>query len=472
MGRFPCVGGFFYFGQDVPPIAPPLIAGMISQRIPMHRVVITGIGMVTALGGDLPTVWRRLLAGENGIGPIRSFDASEYPCKVAAEITSLDGSTQSERDGYRDNYPTESGLSSIPGKYCRCGVQLFLKAAKEAYSDAGLDHFDMNPNSIGVATGGTVAYIDHDQILEHFRLRNEDGNKLDLRRFAESGRQMEYSFWRRVGDTIAAVPAKVLHLAGPTMVTDTACAASAHAIGEAFRLIRRGKVPAMLAGGASALVAPIGILYFAILGALSRNSDPEQASRPFDRRRDGFVMGEGGGAVVLENLDHALKRGAKIYAELAGFASSMNAQNLTDPSPDGGIEADTMRLALRDASINPEEVGYIAAHGTSTPKNDATETAAIKKTFGLHARRLLVSSNKGQIGHTIAGAGVCNVITAVKAIQEGWVPPTVHYRDPDPDCDLDYVPNVCRSAKIRAALANAFAFGGQNAVLAIRALPV
>ncbi len=280
---------------------------MISQRIAMHRVVITGIGMVTALGGDLPTVWRRLLAGENGIGPIRSFDASEYPCKVAAEVMSLDGSTQSERDGYRDNYRTESGLSSIPGKYCRCGVQLFLKAAKEAYSDSGLDHFDMNPNSIGVATGGSVAYIDHDQVLEHFRLRDEDGNKLDLRRFAESGRQLEYSFWRRVGDTIAAVPAKVLHLAGPTMVTDTACAASAHAIGEAFRLIRRGKVQAMLAGGASALVAPIGILYFAILGALSRNPDPEQASRPFDRRRDGFVMGEGGGAVVLEDED--LRRG-------------------------------------------------------------------------------------------------------------------------------------------------------------------
>jgi 3-oxoacyl-[acyl-carrier-protein] synthase II len=411
-----------------------------------------------------------LLAGDNGIAPIRSFDASEYSCKVAAEVRSLDGSAQTERDSFRDNYPAESGLASVPGKYCRCSVQLFLKAAKEAYSDSGLGNCDLDRTRIGLAAGGNIVHIDHDQVLEHYRLRTEDGRALELKRFGQYGQHPDFDFWRRTGDMIAAVPAKLLRLGGPLLIVDTACAASAHAIGEAFRLIRRGKVLAMVAGGASALVAPISILYFSVLGALSRNANPEQASRPFDRQRDGFVMGEGGGAVVLENLDHAKARGAKLYAELAGYACTMNAQNLTDPSPDGIVESKTLQLALRDAGIPPEEIDYIAAHGTSTPKNDATETTAIKNAFGAHARRLLVSSNKGQIGHTIAGAGVCNVITATMAIREGCVPPTRNCYSTDSDCDLDYVPNVCRPARIKTALANAFAFGGQNAVLAIRDL--
>jgi 3-oxoacyl-[acyl-carrier-protein] synthase II len=428
--------------------------------------------MVTALGRDLPTVWRRLLAGDNGIERIRSFDASQYTCKVAAEVRDLDGTPQTERDGFREHYPSEIGLTSIPSEYCRCGVQLFLKAAKEAYAESGLGHFDPAPNRIGIAAGGSIVHIDHDQVLRHFRLR-ADTNKereRELERFGQYGEHPDFDFWRRTGDMIGAVPAKLLRLGGPVLTVDTACAASAHAIGEAFRLIRRGKVLAMVAGGASALVAPIGILYFAVLGALSRNADPEQASRPFDRQRDGFVMGEGGGAVVLENLDHARARGAKVYAELAGYACTMNAQNLTDPSRDGSVEAKTMQLALQDAGLAREEIGYIAAHGTSTPKNDATETAAIKKAFGAHSERMLISSIKGQIGHTIAGAGVCNVVTAAMAIREGCAPPTRNCHHRDSDCDLDYVPNVCRPAKIRAALANSFAFGGQNAVLALRDL--
>jgi len=226
----------------------------------------------------------------------------------------------------------------------------------------------------------------------------------------------------------------------------------------------------MLAGGAAALVSPLPILAFSLLGALSRNSDPELASRPFDRQRDGFVMGEGGGAVVLETFESAQSRGAHIYAELAGYGSSLNAgSTLTDPSPDGSAEAQAISISLRQASLSPEEVDYIAAHGTSTPKNDPIETAAIKRAFGPHAKSLMVSSNKGQIGHTISAAGVCNVICAVQAIAEGQVPPTMHLRSPDPQCDLDYVPNQSRAATVRAALANAFAFGGQNAVLAVRA---
>jgi len=431
----------------------------------MHRAVITGLGMVTSLGQDAVTVWRRLLAGDNGITRISAFDPSEYSCQVAAEVPELCGSA---RTGW-DNYGNESGLRSIPSDYCRRGVQLFLKAAQEAHADAGLDRMAMDPASVGVAAGGSVAYVDLDALLEFYRLRREDGRDVDPALFARHGSQPANTFCRRVGDLMTAVPAKKLGLAGPTAMMDTACAASGHAIGHAFRLVQRGRVKAMLAGGGAALVGPISILYFAILGALSRNPDPDQASRPFDRRRDGFVMGEGAGAVVIEELEHAKVRGARIYAELAGFGSTMNAHNLTDPSPEGACEARTMDLALQEAGLAPESIDYVAAHGTSTPKNDAIETAAIKKVFGDHANRLIVSSNKGQIGHTLSAAAVCNLICAVKAIDDGCAPPTMHLNDPDRECDLDYIPNRRRPATIRAALANSFAFGGQNAVLAVKA---
>jgi 3-oxoacyl-(acyl-carrier-protein) synthase len=328
------------------------------------------------------------------------------------------------------------------------------------------------PAEIGIAVGTSVNYLDMYLMKHYFQLRKPDSAALDMARFAREGRQPDNSFYRRLGDMIASVPAKLLKLAGPAFVMDTACAASSHAIGEAFRLVRLGKVKAMLAGGAAALVSPLPILAFSLLGALSRNANPELASRPFDRQRDGFVMGEGGGAVVLETLEDAQARGAHIYAELAGYGSSLNAgTTLTDPSPDGSAEARAISLALSQASLVPEDVDYIAAHGTSTPKNDPIETAAIKRAFGPHAKNLMVSSNKGQIGHTISAAGVCNVICAAKAIAEGQVPPTMHLRSPDPQCDLDYVPNQSRAASVRAALAHAFAFGGQNAVLALRSRP-
>jgi 3-oxoacyl-[acyl-carrier-protein] synthase II len=226
----------------------------------------------------------------------------------------------------------------------------------------------------------------------------------------------------------------------------------------------------MVAGGACAAVSPLGILYFALLGALSQNEDPESASRPFDRQRDGFVMGEGGGAVVLEEYEHAAARGARVYAELAGFGSNTCAFNLTDPSPDGVIEEQAMRTALQDGSVAPEEVGYVAAHGTSTPKNDATESRAIARLLGARAKDVAVSSNKAQIGHTISGAAVSNLIMAVMAIYRSVVPPTMHLRNRDPELDLDFVPNQAREATIPAALVNSFAFGGQNAVLSVRAV--
>src|SRR5258708_6431194 len=237
-----------------------------------------------------------------------------------------------------------------------------------------------------------------------FGLREADRQTLDMIRLAREGAQPESSFHRRLGDLMASAPAKALKLSGPSFVVDTACAASSHAIGEAYRLVARGRVKAMLAGGGAALVSPFSILAFSLIGALSRNENPDEASRPFDRHRDGFVMGEGAGAVILENQDSARGRGARIYAEIAGYASTLNAYNLTDPSPSARMEAHSMRLALSEAGIAPEEVDYIAAHGTSTPKNDPTETAAIKQVFSAQARRLMISSNKGQIGHTLSAA--------------------------------------------------------------------
>ena len=424
----------------------------------MHRVVITGMGMSTSLGPDLRTCWQRLLAGDNGIAPLTFWDPAEYSTKVVAEVKHV---------------PRDTGANSIPAAWCRRGVRLFLPVVREALADAGLDRAekvcDPAPEQIGIAVGTSVNYLDMALLKHYFQLRKPDAPALDMARFAREGRQPDNSFYRRLGDMIASVPAKLLKLAGPAFVMDTACAASSHAIGEAFRLVRLGKVKAMVAGGAAALVSPLPILAFSLLGALSRNANPELASRPFDRQRDGFVMGEGGGAVVLEAMEDAQARGARIYAELAGYGSSLNAYTLTDPSPDGSAEARAISIALRQASLAPEDVDYIAAHGTSTPKNDPIETAAIKRVFGPHSKRLMVSSNKGQIGHTISAAGVCNLICAVQAIAEGHVPPTMHLGSPDPKCDLDYVPNQSRAARVRAALANAFAFGGQNAVLAVRA---
>jgi 3-oxoacyl-[acyl-carrier-protein] synthase II len=424
----------------------------------MHRVVITGMGMSTSLGPDLRTCWQRLLAGDSGIAPLSFWDPAEYSTKVVAEV---------------QHVPRDTGSDSIPSVWCRRGVRLFLPVAREALADAQLGPAarpsDLAPEHIGIAVGTSVNYLDMYLMKHYFQLRKPDSPALDMARFAREGRQPDNSFYRRLGDMIASVPAKLLKLAGPAFVMDTACAASSHAIGEAFRLVRLGRIRAMLAGGAAALVSPLPILAFSLLGALSRNANPELASRPFDRQRDGFVMGEGGGAVLLETLESAKARGAHIYAELAGYGSSLNAYTLTDPSPDGSAEAQAISIALKQASLAPEDVDYIAAHGTSTPKNDPIETAAIKRAFGPHAKRLMVSSNKGQIGHTISAAGVCNLICAVKAIAEGQVPPTMHLRSPDPQCDLDYVPNQSRAANVRAALANAFAFGGQNAVLAVRA---
>jgi 3-oxoacyl-[acyl-carrier-protein] synthase II len=423
----------------------------------MKRVVITGMDLITALGASLACVWPRLMAGENGVGPITYFDASEYSCRVAAEV--------------RNAPVPRTGLESVPLEHCRRGVRLFLQVVRGAWADAGLGERSVPPERVGVAAGTSVNYANIGLIRQYYRFRRGGaGQGVDVERFGREGCQPAHIFYRRVGDMTAAVPARAMGFSGPTLAIDTACAASSFAIGEAFRLVQRGRATAMVAGGASSLVSPITLLAFSVLGALTRQGSPDEASRPFDRDRDGFVIGEGAGAIVLEEYEHARARGARIYAELSGYGTTISAQNLTDPSPSGECEERAMRLALDDGRIPPDRVGFIAAHGTSTPKNDATEATAIRRLFGPRSRQLSVSSNKGQIGHTISAAGVCNVICAVQAVYRGELAPTAHYRTPDPDCDLEIVPNVGRRAKVQAALANAFAFAGQNAALAVQAV--
>lgn len=431
----------------------------------MRRVVITGMGILNSLGAGLNEVWPRLLGGANGIKPISFFDASRYRSKVAAEVTLLGGAGR--LDG--ESYAAQEEVAGVREDGIRRGTRVFLECAREAFGSSGLAESGFNRDAAGVSAGFSAAYMGVELVLDYYRHRRGDGLDVDLRAFASADLQPAAQYTRRVGDATAALPAKLFGFRGPSSVCDTACAASGHAIGDAFRLIRLGRADVMLAGGATAIVSPIAILYFAMLGALSRNGNPDSASRPFDRDRDGFVMGEGGGVVVMEDYDHARARGATILAEVAGFGSNTCAINLTDPSADGGLEAQAMRLALQSAKLAPEEIGFVAAHGTSTEKNDRTEAKAIRQAFGAWSKNVLVSSNKGQLGHTISGAAVTNLICAVQAMRNGIVPPTMHLETLDSEVDLDCVPNEARRAPISAALINSFAFGGHNAVIAVRA---
>lgn len=423
----------------------------------MHRVVITGLGMISALGPDLTTAWPRLMNGENGIGRVRRFDASAYACRVAAEVGDEPASEARAANERR-----------LPDGHARRAARFFLAAAREAAADAGLAG-DAARDDSGVAAGVSVNYLHMALLREAWMRRTPDGRRVDLARFVREVDLPPGLLLRRQGDWTAAAVARALQLTGPLVAIDTACAAGAHAILEAARHVRRGRARLMIAGGACATVVPVGLLAFARLGALSANPDPGTASRPFDRLRDGFVMGEGAGVLALEALESARARGAHIYAELAGAGSTLGAHNLTDPSPGGRAEARAIGLALAEARIAPDEVGYVAAHGTSTPKNDVAETRAIERALGPASARVMVSSNKGQLGHTLAAAGAINAIAATLAIARGEVPPTAHYAVPDPECGLDYVPNAGRRSRVAAALANAFAFGGHNVVLALRA---
>jgi len=405
----------------------------------IRRVVITGLGAVTPVGNDVPTTWEALLAGRSGVDRIRRFDPSELKTQFAAEVKDFDPTKyMSRREARRFDRFTHFALA----------------AATEAVADAGLDMASEDPSEVGVLVGSGVGGIS--TLLEQFSLMQRRGSR----------RVSPFLIPALMMNGAAGQIAITFGLQGPNLAVASACASGAHAIGEAAAIIRRGDAQIMLAGGSEAGIVPIAIAGFNVMGAIStRNDDPQRASRPFDADRDGFVLGEGAGMVVLESLEHAQARGARIYGELLGYGATSDAFHITAPAEDGKGAAMAMQKALEHAGIPPTAVDYINAHGTSTLLNDASETTAIKAVFGEHAYRLAVSSTKSMIGHLLGAAGAVEAIFCLLALRDQMLPPTINYETPDPACDLDYVPNVARQAKVNVVMSNSFGFGGHNAVL-------
>lgn len=405
-----------------------------------RRVVVTGLGAVTPLGIGAATFWQRLLEGASGIGRITRFDPQGYPSQIAGEVKGFDPLDHMEK---KEVLRTDTF------------IHYALAASLLAVEDAGLKIGEEDRDRIGVIVGTGMGGIS--TLMRGYQTLLERG----------PNEQSPYTLPALLPNMAAGWISMRLEARGPNSCVTTACAAGSHAIGDAFHLIRLGEADVMIAGGADALITPVVIGGFCALRALStRNDEPERASRPFDKHRDGFVIGEGAGIVILEELEHALRRGAPIYAELAGYSLSADAYHPTNPSPDGAARA--MALALRNAGLHVEEIDYINAHATSTRNGDLAETVAIKRVFGEHAYRLAVSSIKSMTGHLLGAAGGVEAVATVLTVRSGMLVPTVNYETPDPLCDLDYVPNRSRPAPVRAALSNSFAFGGTNAVLAFK----
>jgi 3-oxoacyl-[acyl-carrier-protein] synthase II len=406
-----------------------------------RRVVITGLGMVTPLGNDVPTSWQAALAGKSGVGPITLFDASELDTRFAAEVKDFDpvelfGAREARR---MDRY-----------------THFAMAAAQQAMHDSGLIVTDSNRHRVGTVIGTGIGGV---------------GTLLDeAAKMAEQGprRVSPYLIPMMLPDSAAGKVAITFNLRGPNMAVVTACATGNNAIGEATEIIRRSAADAMLAGGAEAGIVELAIAGFGNMGALStRNHDPQGASRPFDAERDGFVTGEGSGMLVLESEEHALARGAHIHAEVLGYGSSADAYHITAPLESGEGAVQAMCVALDDAGLTPDRISYINAHGTSTTLNDKSETIAIKAVFGEHAYNIPISSTKSMTGHLLGAAGAIEAIMCVLAVRDGIAPPTINYQTPDPECDLDYVPNQARPLDIQTALSNSFGFGGHNACLVL-----
>ncbi len=408
-----------------------------------RRVVITGIGVVSAVGYDVASVWSSLLSGRSGVGRIGAFDVTEYDCKIAGEVRGFDPAPhfKSPKDARRaDRY-----------------IQLAIPAAKQAIVDSGLNLDAENRERIGVIVGSGIGGL---STLEsaHETLRTKGPSRIN-----------PFTIPMLISDMAAGMISMEHGLCGPNFATVSACATSAHSIGEAARMILCDDADVIVAGGSEAPVTPIGVGAFCAMKALStRNDAPEKASRPFDKGRDGFVMGEGAGIVILEELEHAKKRGTKIYAEIVGYAATADAYHMSAPAPQGAGAARCMKRALEKAKLRIEDIQYINAHGTSTPVGDIAETHAIKTVFGEYAKKVAVSSTKSMTGHMLGAAGAVETIVCVKTIQEGIIPPTINYEVADPDCDLDYVPNTAREASVTVALNNSFGFGGHNATLIMK----
>jgi 3-oxoacyl-[acyl-carrier-protein] synthase II len=404
-----------------------------------RRVVVTGLGVVSPLGVGLPAFWKGLVAGQSGIGPVSRFDAAAFPTRIAGEVPDFDPLAHLSR---RDVVRTDSF------------IQYGLIAAQEAVADAGLRVAEA-PERVGVSVGTGLGGVP--TLL---------GVQATLA--AEGVAAVSpYALPAFLPNMAAGWISMKTGARGPIAAPTTACAAGAQAVGEAFRAIQRGEADAMLAGGTDAPIQPVIFASFSALRALStRNDDPERASRPFDRGRDGFVLAEGAGILVLEERDRARARGARIYAELIGFGLTADAYHPTAPSEAGPARA--LRLALADGGVRPEDVGYVNAHGTSTPQNDANETRVLRGVFGAHAGRLAVSSTKSMTGHLLGAAGAVEAVVTACVLHHGLVPPTINLSTPDPACDLDYVPGSARPLRVEVAVSNSFAFGGINAILALR----
>jgi len=408
----------------------------------LQRVVVTGLGAVTPIGNTVADYWTGLTSGKNGVAPITLFDASAHACRFAAEVKDFDPS------GY-----LEAKEAKRWDRFCKFGVV----AAKQALADAGLEINESNAERIGISIGSGVGGLLTMETQAH--VLADKG----------PGRVSPFTVPMMIPNMATGLAAIALGAKGPSSAVATACAAGSNAIGDAFRILQLGKADAMICGGAESAITPLGVAGFASAKALSfRNDDPATASRPFDRERDGFVIGEGAGILVLETLAHAQARGATVLAELVGYGTTCDAHHITAPTPGGVGGAAAIKLALADAGLAPESVGYVNAHGTSTPANDSNETAAIKSALGARALQIPVSSTKSMTGHLLGGSGGIEAVASVLAIRHGVVPPTINYANPDPDCDLDVVPNTAREATLDAVLSNSFGFGGHNVCLAFR----
>jgi len=405
-----------------------------------RRVVVTGMGVVSPLGTELDVFWKNLLEGKSGIDRIASFDPAMYATQIAGEV--------------RDFNPAPAFPSPKEVRRTDRYAQFGVYAAWNALKDSGLDLEKVNRDNIGVFVGSGIGGLT--TVTEQHTILMQRG----------PDRLSPFMIPMLISNMASGIISMYHNLRGPNFATCSACATANHALGEAWRTIRMGDADVILAGGAEATIVPIGIGGFCAMRAMStRNGEPKKASRPFDKERDGFVMGEGSGVLVLEELEHAKARGARIYAEIAGYGNTADAHHLTAPSPGGEGATRCMRMALRNAGLNPEDVSYINAHGTSTPQGDIAETQAIKTVFGDHARKLVVSSTKGATGHMLGAAGAVEMIVCIKSLHENTVAPTINLEVPDPECDLDYVPNEARQLKVNVVVNNSFGFGGHNATI-------
>jgi 3-oxoacyl-[acyl-carrier-protein] synthase II len=425
----------------------------------MRRVVVTGLGVVAPNGVGRKDFWSACVEGRSGVGPIRSFDASAHPVKIAAEVHDFD---------VLPYMPTEQRKSlKIMGRATRFGVG----AASLALQDSGLDLETLPPDRVGVVMGTGIVPMDLAELAPLLREACGADGTLNVAELGQKGGQALFPLWilKYLPNMVATHISMALNIQGPNSTLTTACVAGTQAVGEAFRLIGHGDADVVLAGGADSRIDPLLLLAYQALGALSRSGRPAaEVSRPFDRLRDGFVLGEGAGVLVLEELEQAKARGATIYAEVLGFGSSFDAYSVTKPDPQARGAARAIASALREACVNAGDVDYINAHGTSTRLNDQMETAAVKRVFGEGARALPLSSIKSMVGHLIGAAGAVEAVALAMTLHEGVAPPTINLTHPDPECDLDYVPNSARDLRMTTALSTSFGFGGQNGALVMR----